>query len=247
MLADTIVAQRVDIAALQELRFDATHASEGDSAGGGADGMVAHIVEELRARGRHCAYRLHQSHQYSGGAHWEGKAVLLCGDGWEVHTDEALPLRKPPSSGDANSRNLQLLEVSRFGGARLAIANAHFSYVRSEYEANIAQTLEVVQRRWAHMPCFLLGDINVEPHDVALQPMQRALVDLWARQMRRQGRQADKGYTASKKPIRIDYVFGNRRAAALASDVTLVANVPNEDGLFASDHLPIVVTLNLPA
>ncbi|HEY8525724.1 MAG TPA: endonuclease/exonuclease/phosphatase family protein [Acidimicrobiales bacterium] len=83
-------------------------------------------------------------------------------------------------------------------------------------------------------PVVLVGDLNALPDSPELAALTEDLVDAWARV----GRGAGHTYDAASPHGRIDYVLTSpdveaRAAAVLASD--------------ASDHLPLVADLALPA
>jgi endonuclease/exonuclease/phosphatase family metal-dependent hydrolase len=91
-------------------------------------------------------------------------------------------------------------------------------------------------------PRLLVGDLNAEPGDPALQTLANGgLTDLWASLEPDQA-----GYTwPSNDPSkRIDYCWGDDTVAPAAQAIELVATQP-VNGIYASDHFGLLVTINL--
>ena len=99
-----------------------------------------------------------------------------------------------------------------------------------ERSAQVRALLGLIARRDG--PAVLAGDFNAQPQQEELRPLMRAMTDAWT------SVSVEPGYTIpSTGPAkRIDYVFGSGGVRVVDARVV---------GTRASDHLPVVVTLEL--
>ena len=106
--------------------------------------------------------------------------------------------------------------------------------------AQVADTVRILAQDPPGAHQVLLGDLNAEPTSPELAPLFDALQDTWSAARVRSG--AGPTYPAAVPTVRIDVVAVDPRVRVLR------AEVPQRPGpgLSASDHRPVVATVQLP-
>jgi endonuclease/exonuclease/phosphatase family metal-dependent hydrolase len=98
-----------------------------------------------------------------------------------------------------------------------------------------------------YLQAFLVGDVNVEPHDQALAPLKDRFVDSWEQKNRR-GR-GDQGFTGPAKDphLRIDYIYMDRRDSHRLQDIQILAKEKHGsgEGVYSSDHFALMATIGI--
>ncbi|WP_158711005.1 endonuclease/exonuclease/phosphatase family protein [Streptomyces albus] len=137
--------------------------------------------------------------------------------------------------------------VLRFGGARLVAASCHLSLAAAERTAQAGMLLEVLDRqtREAGVPYAVVGgDLNDRPDGRAFRRLTGGLRDAWA--------EAPWGGEYTSTPAephqRIDAVLATEGVEILGCGVPLgLAGVRHADLGAATDHLPVLAALRVPA
>lgn len=252
MVVDSLVATDFDVAGLSEIRYTAKNSSRPGAPGywlerslpdngAGYKDMGEQILTLLR---RHdgfeqsvCTTIRAMTYVASlGSESWEGLSILsrlpLLAQGSRCLTQ--LP------GGDGNARATQYTELALASGRSLFVFNLHFALDEADRVSNAEETIAMVSSVVTEgCPYVLLGDLNAQPGDEALQRLADAgLRDAWAAEYPDQP-----GYTheESGRWERIDYVW-------VPPDVTiqsgeLIARNPNLHGVYASDHFGLHFTL----
>lgn len=133
--------------------------------------------------------------------------------------------------------------VVRFGGVRVGVLSTHLSLDGPE---RLAQSEQLLTRLdGMDVPYGIAaGDINEGPSGVAFGRLAAALQDCWA--VAPWG--GEHTWVRSAQPRRIDAVFATPGVEVLACGVpTALPGVASADLLAATDHLPVLAALRLPA
>ncbi len=256
MIAADIVARDADVIALQEIRFDPSQASTQVSYQNMGEQIIAAIrgttggdsYENTRIATMPSMYYpivggqqtpwQYPSPGSPNGDHqlWEGLTILSKPS---VTTTGGIYLTRTAGCGDGNLRATQFAEIAT-PARPLFVFNTHFGLDGPCLTSNASETV-------AYMGGFeglqlLVGDFNAEPDNDALNLLRSAgLTDIWAAL-----HPDDPGYTwPSGDPAkRIDYCWANGALHPQAVDIELIATEP-DNGVYASDHYGLCVTLHL--
>ncbi len=253
MVVDAVAGADFDVAALTEIRYTATNSSRPGApgywtdlslsgVGAGYQDMGQQILTLLRTRegfeDTTCVTIRSMTYQYDlGRESWEGLSIL---SRLPVVAQGSRCLSRIPD-GDGNARATQYAEVTLADGRSLFVFNLHFSLCAEERVTNAQETLEMVSLLVpSGAPYVLMGDLNATPDDAAVTVLKdAALDDAWPAKY-----PDDPGYTHPTGALteRIDYVW--TPASVTIDGGELIATSPNEDGLYASDHLGLHFTLS---
>nr|WSX52281.1 endonuclease/exonuclease/phosphatase family protein [Streptomyces sp. NBC_00974] len=174
----------------------------------------------------------------SGGATAAGP-LLLCSLRAHVERTEDVLLPLTPGL----HRRGFATAVVRFGKARVAVVSAHLSLDREEREAQAGLLLDRVASSDAPY-AIAAGDINEGPQGAAFRRLGAELQDCWT--VSPWG--GEHTFVRSGPPRRIDAVFASRSVEVLACGVpTALPGVTPADLAAATDHLPVLAALRLPA
>lgn len=157
------------------------------------------------------------------------------------HFSDSRQLTRRPDQEDASKRIILAADVPTKKGA-LHIFNVHFSWVREQSEDNIRETMSFL-KKFKGMG-LVVGDFNMTQDSDLLDAFRKdGWVDVW-----QSLRESENGFTfESHEPSRrIDYAWANPRVQEYLQDIKILQN-RSRDGFFRmSDHLALMVTLNLP-
>jgi len=220
-VAEVIAACRPDIVALQELDV-------GRRRTGGVD-QAHRLAEMLQMRAHFNAALTVEEERY-------GDAILT-----------ALPerlVKTGPLPGLPKLRGLEprgaLWVAVEVGGVELQVINTHLGLVPREQQV---QTAELLGQRWLGSegftgPAVLLGDFNATPFSQTYRMLTAVMRDAQDGLAKAPTATFPSGFPI----LRIDHVF-------LSAGVrTITVESPFDPrARVASDHLPLVVTLDLPA
>ena len=220
-VAEVIAACRPDIVALQELDV-------GRHRTGGVD-QAHRLAELLQMRAHFNAALTVEEERY-------GDAILT-----------ALPerlVKVGPLPGLPKLRGLEprgaLWVAVEVGGVELQVINTHLGLVPREQQV---QTAELLGQRWLgsegfNGPAVLLGDFNATPFSRTYRMLTAVMRDA----QDSLGKAPTATFPSGFPILRIDHVFLSEgiRTVAVESPFDPRART-------ASDHLPLVVTLDLPA
>ncbi len=257
MIAEVLIDLDADLVAFQEVRFNpdqpstsasyqnmaeqvlhAIRQSEGGEAWEGTTIVTQPAMYYPQIDGEENPWEYPQpSTDEDDAQEWEG-LTILSRDG--VFETGSVFLSQSEGCTDNNRRITQYAATKGFDEP-LHFFNTHFAF-REEVcrESNAEETLAYMSRFDGFQ--LLVGDLNAEPDDPALQLLRDAgLVDLW---QELQGN--DPGYTyASDDPTkRIDYCWANQALAVQATGIELIATQPAANGVYASDHFGLCVTFD---
>jgi endonuclease/exonuclease/phosphatase family metal-dependent hydrolase len=126
-------------------------------------------------------------------------------------------------------------------GGPFYLFNAHFSWVEEQLRDNVADALSFMQS--ASGPALLVGDLNAPAGKGFLDPFRQAgWVDAWEKL-----NGSEQGYTfeAGNLSIRIDYAWANPQLASRLNEIRVVGDRSGSSGERMSDHLGLLVSLNL--
>ncbi|MEW2416159.1 endonuclease/exonuclease/phosphatase family protein [Streptomyces sp. NPDC046866] len=133
--------------------------------------------------------------------------------------------------------------VVRFGAARVAVVSAHLSLDRAERLAQAEQLLARVRKADAPY-AIVAGDINEAPDGPAFRLLAGALQDCrvaapWG---------GEHTFVRSRPPRRIDAIFASAGVEVLGCGVPQgLDGIEPADLAAATDHLPVLAALRLPA
>ncbi|MFJ7154731.1 endonuclease/exonuclease/phosphatase family protein [Streptomyces sp. NPDC101118] len=133
--------------------------------------------------------------------------------------------------------------VVRFGGARVGVVSAHLSLHREERQAQAGLLLD--RLRELDVPyAVAAGDLNEGPEGSAFGLLAAELQD--CRAVRPWGAEAT--FPAGRPERRIDAVFASKGVEVLGCGVPVgLPGVSAADLAGATDHLPVLAALRLPA
>jgi beta-glucosidase len=127
------------------------------------------------------------------------------------------------------------------------IAVTHLSLSLTARERSVRRLVDWLWRQ-SDAPKILMGDLNDAPHSPTLRFLLAEatppFADAWAL-----AHPDEHGFTfPSHAPQhRIDYVLFTPPDAFVVDDIRLVGDTPDADGIYPSDHLGIVATLQVEA
>lgn len=260
LIADTIQKSNADIIALQETRYDPDHASSSAS----HQDMAQQILYQLHLRGEYLEAQLVTqpimyypygvneklgAHNYPLPAalafdkqtyYWEGISII---SKLPIIETGSIFLSKLEGCADNNKRATQYIKVNN-QGEDFYIANIHFSGQQC-FATQMRETITYLNSYMQNKNLFILGDFNATPDNVAFQQLTTlGLVDLWAKLQPNEN-----GYTttAENPTRRIDYIWASSPLASVfttPNQIQIIANQPR-DGIFPSDHLGLVATMQI--
>ncbi len=153
---------------------------------------------------------------------------------------ESRPLSLLPGLDDANQRVLLKARFDLADGP-FFLLNGHFSWVPEQNSANVEEALLVLKT--CSGPALLVGDLNATPDLEGMEQLRRAgWMDAWAALHP----QTD-GFTfeADQPRLRIDYAWLNPALKPRLQAIDVIAGQPDESGNRVSDHLGLLVDLDL--
>lgn len=137
----------------------------------------------------------------------------------------------------------RLLQVARFDlpAGSLQLFNAHFSWVGEQLRDNLAETLLLLRK--AAGPALLVGDFNAPAGEGLLDDLSRAgWTDAWDALC---GAQAGYTFETGNLSIRIDYVWANAPLSGKLRSIEVVGDRQGPRGEHISDHLGLLVVIDL--
>ena len=154
----------------------------------------------------------------------------------------------PRERRDENHR-ICLCATLPAGSRELHVFDTHFSLSARARQTNAVEVARFVAEQSGSHPAVLMGDLNAEPDslpvrfllgDQSIDGERGDFVDCWVA-----AHPGDVGFTyASWGPFqRIDYVLG-RNLGGMALQAQIVGDEAS-DGVFPSDHMGIVVDLDM--
>mmetsp|Transcript_6477 Transcript_6477/g.16355 ORF Transcript_6477/g.16355 Transcript_6477/m.16355 type:complete len:306 (-) Transcript_6477:1636-2553(-) len=245
MIATLIADNRVDVAALQENRFDASEQTTAET----HLSMSNQLVEELAGLGLACSVVDNRAQYYDPVTHdvsegvttlWEGLSLVSCQE--DIISATTIFLKHPPGSGDGNRRVTQVVTLSlpeRFD-TELSVVNTHFSYAAAELATNVNQTIDALTRLSLRAaPFVVVGDMNATPDNAGLHALSTCCTDVWSYLHR-----DDQGFTfpSTSPSKRIDFIWASPAMLPHIRDVRIVLTSPVY-GVFASDHFGLLAEL----
>ncbi|HLJ66058.1 MAG TPA: endonuclease/exonuclease/phosphatase family protein [Chloroflexota bacterium] len=134
-------------------------------------------------------------------------------------------------------------------GREVHVYDAHFSLSEAARLANARECAELVRTESGSLPSLLMGDLNARPDTPPIRFLTGEPVidgeagdfaDCWAAV---HGDEPGFTYSSNRPYHRIDYVLARNLEGRIAA-AHIVGGDP-EDGVYPSDHLGIVVDINL--
>ncbi|HPR17667.1 MAG TPA: endonuclease/exonuclease/phosphatase family protein [Candidatus Cloacimonadota bacterium] len=236
LIVKEIARHQPDVLALQEIRYNSEHPSTQYS----HLNMAEQILMDLQNTGLYQNARIinQPAMYYRFPIWWEGVSII-----------SVLPITETgglfhallPDSPDPNKRITQYTLLQK-QNANFFIFNTHFSYEESCLATNVNEAIEYLNR-FASCPCLLVGDLNAEPQNKNMQKLALAgYTDVWKMQ-----HPDENGFT--HKPIdpsmRIDYCWVNNLMKDRIKSIEIIGKEPDENGLYPSDHLGLLLDCNL--
>jgi endonuclease/exonuclease/phosphatase family metal-dependent hydrolase len=226
LIEQAISEANPDIVALQAVRLDPQVASGEDQASQLAHNLgyphvffePAHSTPQGLADGTAIISRLPFSHR------------------------DSLQLTHREDVEDPNDRALLLARFDLADGP-FHLFNAYFSWVPEQTADNLDEAIPYINT--FPDPGLLVGDFNTPADSPLLNRLREAgWVDLWSA-----FHPGEPGLTfeAGDLSIRIDYAWANRKLQPQARGIHLVQNERSPSGPRLSDHLGLLVTLDLEA
>ncbi|MEU0688918.1 endonuclease/exonuclease/phosphatase family protein [Streptomyces uncialis] len=174
----------------------------------------------------------------SGGATAAGPALLCSLRATVEHTEDTLL----PLTPGLHRRGFATA-VLRFGAARVAVLSCHLSLQKAERHIQSGLLLERLAELGAPH-AVAGGDINERPDGPAFRRLAGSLQDGWA--TKPWG--AEYTSPADRPRQRIDAVFATAGIEVLSCGVpTGLPGITDADLRAATDHLPVLATLRVPA
>ncbi|HEY9881729.1 MAG TPA: endonuclease/exonuclease/phosphatase family protein [Leptolyngbyaceae cyanobacterium] len=226
LIANAIAKARPEIVALQAVAQDPAIADGKDQA--------TQLADQVQGYPYHlfCPAQIHPDGRVEGMA-------LLSSLPLSISHYRELSLR--PGLEDTNPR---ILLHARFDlpEGPFHLFNAHFSWVAEQTQDNLNEVLPYSQTFAGSV--VLVGDLNTAPESPLMDQFRNeGWVDSWAARYPQ-----EEGYTfveGGKLCKRIDYVWVKDGLQSQIKDVEIVVDEVTEEGFRASDHLGLLVTLDV--
>lgn len=202
--------------------------------------------------------------------HWEGLAIIYQTNehlALVEHGSKGISgdiLDSPyDSGGDLNKRIIQYAQFN-FHEDPFIVYNTHFSYDTNCQIINAFQAVDYFSTIQSEMspqlPAFFMGDFNATPSgklsneamfDIMRDDPINQWKDCWLLLHPDTRKNRNKSYTfPSKKPVyRIDYIWINAPLQTTrgthVESVSKVAKTPDDNGIYPSDHIGLLLTIDL--
>jgi endonuclease/exonuclease/phosphatase family metal-dependent hydrolase len=223
-IADIVRDLDLDVIAFQEVdRFWARS---------GYVDQAARLGELMRMNVCYCGNLDHQADNHADRPHQYGTAILTkrpllaC---WNTLL--------PRAATNTEQRGLLHAVVKAHNGARVHVYNTHLHTTVAERTVQVPAVDALIGET---TPSILLGDLNAQPTEVTLAPLQARFQDAWL------AAGMGDGFTYPAAPDappnrRIDYAF-------VTSDLTVtdVTVGITPDTSMAADHYPLVIRVRVP-
>ncbi len=233
LIVQTVRAADPDVVAFQEIRSDPRRDERGP------EGEPLNQAQQLAARLPEYPHLIYQPAMYYRNNIWEGLAILsrrpIDRSGWILLTQDLT---------DPDDRHQRIVLYARFDLADgpFYLFNTHLSLSRAARQRTLAQVIEYMTQHSGFR--LLVGDLNEQPDGTPIAQLYKAgWTDVWTAL-----RPNEPGYTyRSDEPWqRIDYVWASPELQSRLRDITVVGGTPDADGVYPSDHLGLVASLDLP-
>ena len=126
--------------------------------------------------------------------------------------------------------------VLKVEGKDLLLLNTHLDYRREDAErlSNVDEIRQILEQ-YRKLPVILCGDFNDTPGSPTHRKVEDVFVDAWTRAGKGEGF----SYSSTRPEKRIDYLFVSKGRALVPVKAWVVESN-------ASDHLPVVIEINMP-
>ncbi|HEY65609.1 MAG TPA: hypothetical protein G4O02_13665 [Caldilineae bacterium] len=232
LIIEAVRAADSDVVAFQEIRSDPDR-DELD-----ADGRRLNQAQQIAMRLPDYPHLIFRPAMHYRGGVWEGLAILsrlpIADQGWVPLTQDLT---------DPDDRHQRIVLHARFDlpDVSFHLFNTHLSLSRAARLRTVPEVLTYMDR--FRGPRLLVGDLNEHPDQAPMEILREAgWTDVWAAL-----HPGEPGYTSrSDEPWqRIDYAWASPELVPYLEAIELVADQPDEDGVFPSDHIGLVVTINV--
>ncbi|MFC4314453.1 endonuclease/exonuclease/phosphatase family protein [Steroidobacter flavus] len=169
--------------------------------------------------------------------------VLASGNFWLSDTPDVVGSR---TWGNLYPRMVTWARFERIAdGARFTFYNTHFPYRDIDEPARV-RCAELIRDRLAKLPAreqvILVGDFNTTSDSRAHSSLAASLTDAWIAAPKRSGPEGTFHGFTGKPEKRIDWILFRGVQPTSVKTVTT-----HRDGLYPSDHFPVVADLELSA
>ncbi len=232
LIVETVRSAGPEVVAFQEIRSDPERDERDD------DGQRLNQAQQIAVRLPEYPYLAFQPAMYYPTGAWEGLAFLsripFAGRDWTS-------LSRDP--GDPEDRHQRIVLHVRFDlpDGSFHLFNTHLSLSRAARLRTVKGVLAYLRRFSG--PRLLVGDLNEHPDQAPMAMLRDAgWTDVWATL-----HPNEPGYTSrSDEPWqRIDYAWASPELAPYLKAIELVADQPDGDSVFPSDHIGLVVTIDV--
>ncbi|NOZ29304.1 MAG: hypothetical protein GXP39_14805 [Chloroflexi bacterium] len=232
LIVQAVRAAAPDVVAFQEIRSDPERDERDD------DGQRLNQAQQIAARLPEYPHLAFQPAMYYPTGAWEGLAFLsripFAGRDWVCLSRD---------SDDPEDRHQRIVLHAHFElpDGLFHLFNTHLSLSRAARVCNVREALSYLNRFSG--PRLLVGDLNELPDQAPMAMLRDAgWTDVWAAL-----RPREPGYTyRSDGPWqRIDYAWASPELVPYLRAIEPVADQPDQDGEFPSDHIGLVVTIDV--
>ena len=180
----------------------------------------------------------------------KGEAVPLAYNAskWEAVWTESFWLSDTPDVPGSNTWESACTRISTWGlfkslstDKKILVCNTHFDHISQKARLNGARLiLEKIEGLNDNIPVILLGDLNAKPDNPAILVLTELLDDLYPLLNAQDSTSGTfHGFKGSTRGKRIDYVMV--RANYDINQIEIIRD--NENGLYPSDHFPVLSDL----
>ena len=234
LITDEIIKADADIIVLQEIRFNKDHPSTKATYMNTAEQILA----QLQSRNKFIDAKIitQPAMHYKPTGYWEGLSIISKNDIIETGAIFHSYIQNPE---DINKRVTQY-SVIVSNDLVFFLFNTHFSYNEMNLRSNIGEVMSYTER-FAGYPLVLLGDMNATPQNENIHKLtMQGLIDIW----NKLNPDID-GFTypSSAPAKRIDHCWTNESFANKIKGIKLIGNKPDKDGIYASDHLGLIIEI----
>jgi len=238
LIANLIEFHKPDVIGLQEIRYDERYNSRRNQA--------EQIVEKLTG------YRfIFEKAQVDGTAKWEGLAIL---SKFDILDSSCIQLsRDMEDEVDKRHQRIVLRALIDLPVGQFNFFNTHLSLSDKDRKRTIIEVVDFLENFKSNLPKVIAGDFNATPDQepikfmtgmITLNGRKTLFQDSWARI---HGTKGGFTYRTGDFKERIDYIFVTPEKADKGKiiDCKLIADKPNENGIYLSDHCGLITTIQL--
>lgn len=240
LIIETIQKHEPDIVGFQEIRHSGEHNDQGKNQ---AQQFAEHLPDY------HYIYRPAQRNPERD--QWEGLSIF---SRLPILSSSHIKLSIDPTDDRDNHQRIVLRTEIQTPTGPLNLFDTHLSLSQKGRSRTVKEITRYISQYPSTTPAVLVGDFNETPDQEPIRHIveQNGFIDAWANQ-----HPNDPGWTHTtenayvksrndeRKGHRIDYIFVRPSQNSQIRNCQRIADQPDTDGYFPSDHFGLIVDLSL--